>query len=504
MVKHMKTAKKILVANRGEIALRIMRTIREMGKASVAVYSDVDITMPFARYADEAFALNGKEARDTYLDIEKIISTAQKANADAIHPGYGFLSENPEFARAVEEAGITFIGPRYEAIRSMGSKTEAKKLVNGYGVPVVPGTREAIKDLDEAMETAIKIGYPVLIKAAAGGGGKGMRLVKEEKELESSLRGAQSESLSAFGDNRVFIEKYIVNPRHIEFQILADDYGNVVHLFERECSIQRRHQKVIEETPSTALTPNLRDKMGKAAVDAARSCGYVNAGTVEFILDESGTYYFLEMNTRLQVEHPITELTAGIDIVREQIKVAEGNPLPFSQEEITRRGHSIECRIYAENVLNNFLADTGELKMLREPVGNGVRVDSGVESGSDISIYYDPMIAKLSVWDSSREGAIKKMRRALNEYVIIGVNTTIPFCKFVLESNEFNEGKYSTHFVEENQDRIEAKIEVNRSEILESALIIAAQKFESGSEFSSNGKKVETMKSKWLDKRFED
>jgi len=475
-----------------------------MGKSSVAIYSDVDMAMPFVRYADEAFALKGKEVLETYLDIEKIISIAQKSEVDAIHPGYGFLSENSEFAIAVEEAGMTFIGPGHQAIKSMGNKTEAKKLVKGYGVPVVPGALEPIENINEAREVANKIGYPILIKAAAGGGGKGMRLVKDEGELESSIRGAQSESLSAFGDDRVFIEKYLINPRHIEFQILADDFGNVVHLFERECSIQRRHQKIIEETPSTALTPQLRDEMGKAAMDAARACGYVNAGTVEFILDENGKYYFLEMNTRLQVEHPITELTTGVDIVREQIKIAEGNPLPFSQPEISRRGYSIECRIYAEDVSNNFLPDSGVLKMLREPAGSGVRVDSGVESGSEISVYYDSMIAKLSVCDNSREEAIRKMQRALNDYLIIGVNTTIPFCKVVLDTDEFKEGKYSTQFVERKLDKIRAAVEDSSNKNLEMTLIIGAHKLKQISELSSNGRQRSVVKSHWLDRRFED
>lgn len=504
MAKHKKEIKRILVANRGEIALRIMRSIREMGKISVAIYSDVDMTMPFVRYANEAFALKGNEARDTYLNIEKIISIAKRAEVDAVHPGYGFLSENSEFAFAVESAGITFIGPGHQAIKSMGNKTEAKKLVESYGVPVVPGTQEPIENANEAREVADKIGYPVLIKAAAGGGGKGMRLVKEESELESSIRGAQSESLSAFGDDRVFVEKYIVNPRHIEFQILADEYGNVVHLFERECSIQRRHQKVIEETPSTALTPQLRDEMGKAAVDAARSCGYANAGTVEFIIGENGKYYFLEMNTRLQVEHPITELTTGVDIVREQIWIAEGNLLPFSQPEISRRGHSIECRIYAEDVLNNFLPDSGILRMIREPGGNGVRVDSGVEGGSKIPIYYDPMIAKLSVWDNSREDAIRKMHRALNDYVIIGVNTTIPFCKFVLDNDEFKDGKYSTQFVERNLDKIRAAVKNNSRENLEMAMIVGAHRLKRRSESLTKGRQAISTKSKWLGGRFEE
>ena len=495
---------KILVANRGEIAMRIMRTIREMGKQSVAIYSDVDKLMPFARYADEAYALEGKEARETYLDISKIISIAIKSKADAIHPGYGFLSENPEFAREVEKAGLTFIGPGSEAMKSMGDKTEARKLVGSRGVRVVPGTSKAVEEIREAVEVAARVGYPILVKAAAGGGGKGMRLVKDESELESSIRAAQSEALSAFGDKRIFIEKYIVNPRHVEFQIVADGFGNVVHLSERECSIQRRHQKVVEETPSTALTPVLREQMGIAAINAARACGYLNAGTVEFILGEDGQYFFLEMNTRLQVEHPITELTTGIDIVREQIMIAEGNPLSFSRDDIVKRGHAIECRIYAEDVFNDFLPDTGKITMLREPTGNGVRVDSGVEEGNEISVYYDPMISKLSVWDISRENAIAKMIRALKEYVLVGVKTTIPFCEFVMKSEDFRKGKYSTHFVERNWKKTgEDTNGVGRKE-LEAAIIVAASRLSGETDHRDNGRISQTTKSKWRDGRFDD
>ncbi len=495
--------KKVLVANRGEIALRIMRTLREMDIRSVAAYSDVDIAMPFVRYADEAYPLSGKEARETYLEIEKIISAAKKSGADAIHPGYGFLSENSDFARESEKAGIIFIGPGAETIRLMGDKTEARKIVAGYGVPVVPGTAEAVTNLKEAADIARQIGYPVLVKAAAGGGGKGMRLVAEESELESSLCGAQSEAASAFGDGRIFIEKYVLGPRHIEFQILADFHGNVVHLFERECSIQRRHQKVVEETPSLALSPAMREEMGKAAVGAARACGYVNAGTVEFILDEDGNYYFLEMNTRLQVEHPITELTTGLDIVREQIKIAEGETISMNQESITRRGHAIECRIYAEDVYGNFLPDTGTLKSLHEPVGNGIRVDSGVESGSEISVYYDPMIAKLGVWDSTRENAIGKMIRALDDYVITGVKTTIPFCTFVMKSGPFRSGKYSTHFVQENWKVDEMNLTSLSQEALDRAVIVAATRLRGRNRSSLQTKNEGEKPSRWTNGRFE-
>lgn len=502
----LKDLRKILVANRGEIALRIMRTIREMGKKSVSIYSEVDAALPFARYSDEAYPLRGKEARDTYLNMERIVSIAKDAGVEAIHPGYGFLSENAEFARMVEDAGIVFVGPKPETIGLMGDKTEARKLVAGYGVPVVPGASEPVRELSEASRIADEVGYPVLIKAAAGGGGKGMRLVHDPGELEAALRAARSESKSAFGDDRVFIEKYISNPRHIEFQILADNYGKVVHLFERECSIQRRHQKVVEETPSVALTSSLRDEMSKAAVDAARACGYRNAGTVEFILSEGNKYYFLEMNTRLQVEHPITELTVGVDIVREQIRIAEGQRLGLDQERIFRRGHAIECRIYAEDVFGNFYPDTGTIRVMREPAGPGVRVDSGIESGNELSVYYDSMIAKLSVWDTDRNGAIRRMRRALEDYVIAGVKTTIPFCRFVMESDDFKLGDYSTHFVENQWPSGKRTLAEENDKDLQDALILASVALEKRRNRSDNlaGSDTARLDRAWLHKRFED
>jgi len=477
-----------------------MRTLREMGRESIAIYSDVDVLMPFARYADRAFPLGGKEARETYLDSEKIIAIARRAGADAVHPGYGFLSENSEFAAAVERAGLLFIGPGHEAIRSMGDKTEARKMVAARGVPTVPGTMEPVESLEAASKVAAGIGYPILVKAAAGGGGKGMRLVKTRQDLESSLRSAKSEAQSAFGDSRVFIEKFVVNPRHIEFQILADSHGNVIHLFERECSIQRRHQKVVEETPSLAITQDLREEMGKAAVDAAKSCGYSNAGTVEFVLAEDGKFYFLEMNTRLQVEHPITELTTGIDLVREQIMIAEGDKLHYSQDEIRKSGHAIECRIYAEDVYSGFVPDTGALKMIRPPEGNWVRVDSGVETGSEISVYYDPMIAKLSTWDATRDEAISKMKRALDEYVVLGVKTTIPFCRFVMDHGSFSSGKYSTAFVEDfwTSDKRNDSVEGRKGSEL--AAIVAT----SGKDSSGAGSSEVVRRSSWTDQRFED
>ncbi|MGC8653805.1 MAG: acetyl-CoA carboxylase biotin carboxylase subunit [Candidatus Kryptoniota bacterium] len=494
----MKNIQKVLVANRGEIALRILRTIREMGLLSVAVYSDIDVTMPFVRYADEAYNLEGKEAKDTYLNIEKLISIAKISGADAVHPGYGFLSENAEFANAVIKAGLIFIGPSPNAISSMGDKTAARRLAKDFGVPVVPGMENPILDIEEAVSAAEKVGYPVLIKAAAGGGGKGMRVVQSRAELEGNIRAAKSEALSAFGDDRVYIEKFISNPRHVEFQILADEYGNIVHLFERECSIQRRHQKVIEETPSPALTEEVRHEMGEAAIRAAKACQYTNAGTVEFVIDDKGHYYFLEMNTRLQVEHPITELTTGIDIVKEQVKIAQGEKLSFSQEDVMKQGHAIECRIYAEDVHNSFLPDTGVVKFLREPSGNGVRVDSGVESGNEISVYYDPMIAKLSVWARTREDAIRKMKRALDEYVVLGVKTTIPFCSFVMESAPFKSGRYSTNFVSEFWNT-----QPDSNDIPRDAFIVASVVLKS-SKAIEDGKEEVKMKSKWLDRRFEE
>jgi len=494
----MNKIRKILVANRGEIALRIMRTIREMGLLSVAVYSDVDVTMPFVRYADEAYNLNGNEAKDTYLNIEKLIDIAKLSGVDAIHPGYGFLSENADFAKSVINAGLIFIGPQPGAISSMGDKTAARRLAKEFGVPIVPGMENPVTDIEEAAREAEKIGYPVLIKAAAGGGGKGMRIVRSRSELESNISAAKGEALSAFGDDRVYIEKFISNPRHIEFQILADEYGNIVHLYERECSIQRRHQKVVEETPSTALSPEVRREMGEAAVRAAMACQYSNAGTVEFVIDDEGHYYFLEMNTRLQVEHPITELTTGIDLVKEQIRIAQGEKLSFTQEEVVKLGHAIECRIYAEDVYNSFLPDTGIIKFLREPAGNGVRVDSGVESGNEISVYYDPMIAKLSVWARTRDDAIRKMRRALDEYVVLGVQTTIPFCNFVMDSTPFKSGRYSTNFVAELWN-----LQPDSNDIPLEAFIAASVVLKSGRTIE-DGKEAIKIKSKWLDRRFEE
>jgi acetyl-CoA carboxylase, biotin carboxylase subunit len=439
--------KKILVANRGEIALRIMRSAREMGLATVAVYSDADRLAPFVRFADEAVHIGGPASSDSYLRGDRVIEACRATGADAIHPGYGFLSENANFARQVAEAGIIFIGPTPEAMEVMGSKLAAKSAVKGYGIPLVPGTDSAIENLEEAINVAKEIGFPLLIKASAGGGGKGMRIVEEASELESQMKRAISEAESAFGDGAVFVERYVSGPRHIEIQVLADQHGNVVHLFERECSIQRRHQKVVEEAPSSVLTPEMRDAMGKSACDVARACNYVGAGTVEFLLDDRMNYYFLEMNTRLQVEHPVTEMITGVDLVREQIKVAEGLPLSFTQEDLKIHGHAIEVRVYAEDPQNGFLPDIGNLRTYKRPEGPGIRVDDGFEEGMDIPIYYDPMIAKLVTHAGDRDQAIARMTRAINDFHISGVKTTLAFGKFAINHEAFKSGNFDTHFV---------------------------------------------------------
>jgi acetyl-CoA carboxylase biotin carboxylase subunit len=439
--------KKILVANRGEIALRIMRTCKEMGIKTVAVYSDADRTAMHVKYADEAVNIGPAPSNLSYLNADKIIEAALKTGADGIHPGYGFLSENPEFAEKVTQAGITFIGPSPQAMNMMGDKLSAKEAAKKYQIPMVPGSEGAISNTTEAIEICKKIGLPVLIKASAGGGGKGMRIVNNENEIEEQIKRATSEALSAFGDGAVFIEKYVNSPRHIEIQILADNFGNTVYLFERECSIQRRHQKVIEEAPSCVLTPQIREAMGKCAVNVAKACNYTGAGTVEFLVDEHLNFYFLEMNTRLQVEHPVSEMITGIDLVAEQIKIARGEKLSFKQEDLKINGHAIEVRVYAEDPANNFLPDIGILNTYIRPQGPGIRVDDGYEQGMEIPIYYDPMIAKLIVHAPTRQNAIDKMIRAIDEYIIAGVETTLPFCKFVLQHQSFIKGQFDTHFV---------------------------------------------------------
>lgn len=440
--------RKVLIANRGEIAVRITRTLQEMGMRAVALYSEVDEASPHVSHADEAYPLGGKTAMESYLDIKKTIEIAKQARVDAIHPGYGFLSENARFAQACLEAEITFIGPSPTVISAMGDKILAKETMQRAGIPVIPGWMGESNDEAEIKAAAQEIGYPVLVKAAAGGGGKGMRLVREPSELPAAIEGAVREAESAFGDGRVFLEKYIASPRHIEFQIFGDSRGHVVHLFERECSIQRRHQKIVEESPSPALSPELRSQMGDAAVQAAKTIGYVNAGTVEFILDEAGKFYFLEMNTRLQVEHPVTELVSGQDLVRAQLLVAMGEPLPFDQASLQQHGHSMECRIYAEDPGNHFFPATGTLHVYREPVGPGIRVDSGVQEGGVITVHYDPMLAKLIVKADSREAAIEKMLWALSHYPVMGITTNIPFLHDLISHPAFRAGEIDTHFLE--------------------------------------------------------
>ena len=438
--------KKILIANRGEIALRVMRSCKEMGILTVAIYSTADRNAPFVKYADEAVCIGPPPSNQSYLLGDNIINICKDLDVDGIHPGYGFLSENAEFTRKVTEAGITFIGPSPEAMEVMGSKLAAKAAVKKYNIPMVPGTDHAIVDIAEAKVTAAEIGFPILIKASAGGGGKGMRVVENPDEFVEQMNLAVSEATSAFGDGAVFIERYVGSPRHIEIQIMADTHGNVVYLFERECSIQRRHQKVIEEAPSAVLTPALRKEMGECAVNVAKACDYYGAGTVEFLY-ENGSFYFLEMNTRLQVEHPVTEMITGIDLVKEQIKVARGEKLSFKQEDLKINGHSLEVRVYAEDPTNNFLPDIGKLTTYRRPQGTGVRVDDGFEEGMDIPIYYDPMISKLITHGKDREEAIRRMVRAIEEYQITGVETTLDFCKFAIQHESFVSGDFNTHFV---------------------------------------------------------
>ncbi|MBX7172126.1 MAG: acetyl-CoA carboxylase biotin carboxylase subunit [Pyrinomonadaceae bacterium] len=464
--------KKILIANRGEIACRVIRACRDMGIKTVAVYSEADKNALHVRMSDEAFHIGNPPSSESYLRGEKIIEVAKKSGAEAIHPGYGFLSENANFVRKVTEAGIVFIGPPPEAMEGMGGKISARKIAIEADVPVVPGTTEPLKNYEDALETAQKIGFPVMLKASAGGGGKGMRLVFEESELKSALETAQSEALAGFGDDAVYVEKAVVRPRHIEIQLFSDKHGNHVHLGERECSIQRRHQKVIEESPSPINDRILRHRMGECAVKVAKAVNYVGAGTVEFLVsDLDKSFYFLEMNTRLQVEHPVTELVTGIDLVREQIRVAWGEKLSFTQADVQMNGHAIECRVYAEDPENNFLPSPGKITRLQVPSGNGVRDDSGIYEGSEISIYYDPMISKFCVYGRTREEALGRLRRALQEYEVGGIKTTLPFFREIIEDTEFIEGKLDTGFIPRWQERREKR---EATEIEKDLAIIAA------------------------------
>jgi acetyl-CoA carboxylase biotin carboxylase subunit len=438
---------KILIANRGEIACRIIHACKELGISSVAVYSEADSEALHVLSADEAVCIGPPPPLESYLDIDKIIAAAKETGCPAIHPGYGFLAENHLFAKRCEDEGLVFIGSNAESIRVMGNKIEARQMMSAADVPIIPGMQASATDVGLFSKEAEKVGYPVLLKPAAGGGGKGMRVVRKAGELEDALEGAQREAKSAFGDDSIYLEKYIEDPRHIEFQVFSDNHGNAIHLFERECSIQRRHQKIVEETPSVALTPEKREEMGKAAVVVAKTCNYSNAGTVEFLYDKNGNYYFLEMNTRIQVEHPITEMVVGVDLVSEQIMVAAGNPLSIKQEDLTQTGHAIECRIYAEDPSNSFFPAAGMIHYLREPTGPGIRVDSGIYSGAEVSVYYDPILSKLIAWGPDREAARRRMIKALSEYVLLGVTTQIDYLRDVLKHDEFIEGRTYTHFI---------------------------------------------------------
>ncbi len=438
---------KVLIANRGEIACRIIHACRELGIKSVVVCSEADLKALHVLEADEWVLIGPPPPLESYLDIDKIIKAAKETSCEAVHPGYGFLAENSGFAKRVEDEGLTFIGSHAESIKVMGNKVEARELMIEAGVPVIPGMRGAATDIELFKSEAERVGYPVLLKAAAGGGGKGMRIVYKPDDLKDALEGAQREAKSAFGDDTVFLEKYVENPRHVEFQVFGDKHGNAVHVFERECSIQRRHQKIIEETPSVAVTPEIRQKMGEAAVKVVKVVDYTNAGTVEFLLDQQGNFFFLEMNTRIQVEHPVTEMVTGVDLVAEQIRVAAGAELSFKQSDLQQRGHAIECRIYAEDAENNFLPAAGKLHYLKEPTGPGIRVDSGVYSGFEVSVYYDPILSKLIAYGDSREAARHRMLKALDEYVVLGVTTSIEFLKDALNHKEFIEGRTYTNFI---------------------------------------------------------
>ncbi len=469
-----KKIKKILIANRGEIAVRVIRACRDLEIKTVAVFSDPDRAALHVRRADEAYHLGPAAPKESYLNVEKIIDTAKKSGADAIHPGYGFLSERATFAEAVQKAGLIFIGPDPKVIHSMGSKIESRKIAEQAGVPIVPGIQHPLKDVKEAMEVAKKIGFPVLLKAAAGGGGKGMRLVKEQKELPSAFTVAQNEALSSFGDDSLYIEKYVEGPHHIEVQIFGDHHGNVLHFFERECSMQRRHQKVIEESPSPFITLEKRRKVCEIAVKLAKSVNYFNAGTVECLVDKYQNHYFLEMNTRLQVEHPLTELVTGVDLVKLQITVAEGEPLPFKQEDIKQIGHAIECRIYAEDPFHNFMPAPGLVVDMQYPLGPGIRLDNGIYQGFRIPLEYDPILSKLIAYGRDREEAIRRMQRALGEYRISGPKTNLYFHRRALEMEDFIKGDYDTHFIDKHMAEI---LEVPREEKTQALMAAALAKF---------------------------
>ncbi|MEN9335359.1 MAG: hypothetical protein RLZZ500_346 [Bacteroidota bacterium] len=457
----MKKITKILVANRGEIAIRVMKTAKKMGIKTVAVFSEADRNALHVKFADEAVCIGPAPSAQSYLKGDTILEVAQSLGVDAIHPGYGFLSENASFSALCEEKGIIFIGPKPKAIEMMGSKLAAKEAVMHYDIPMVPGVDHAIVDVEEAKKTAKEVGFPILIKASAGGGGKGMRVVEREADFEAQMERAISEATSAFGDGSVFIEKYVSKPRHIEIQVMADSHGNVVYVFERECSVQRRHQKVVEEAPSAILTPEKRKEMGEAAVKVAKACDYLGAGTVEFLMDEHLNFYFLEMNTRLQVEHPVTELISGLDLVELQIRVARGEALPMKQEDLQIHGHAMELRVYAEDPMNDFLPNVGNLEVYRLPEGEGIRVDNGIAEGMDVPIYYDPMLSKLVTYGKTREESIEKMIEAIDNYIVKGVATTLPFGKFVMQHEAFRSGEFDTGFVKKYYDAEKLKAQLD-------------------------------------------
>ena len=467
--------KKILVANRGEIAIRVMQTAKKMGIKTVAVYSTVDRNSPHVKFADEAVCIGEAPSNQSYLLGDKIIEVCKQLGVDGIHPGYGFLSENSDFAELAEKNNITFIGPKSKAMKVMGSKLAAKEAVKAFNIPMVPGLDEAITDIALAKKVASEIGFPILIKASAGGGGKGMRIVENEAEFESQMDRAISEATNAFGDGSVFIEKYVGSPRHIEIQIMADSHGNILYLFERECSIQRRHQKVVEEAPSSVLTPEIRKAMGEAAVKVAQSCDYLGAGTVEFLLDENKNFYFLEMNTRLQVEHPVTEMITGLDLVEMQIRVARGEKLTITQDDLQIKGHAMELRVYAEDTLNDFLPSVGHLDVYQIPVGEGIRVDNGFEQGMDVPIYYDPMLAKLITYGKTREESIELMIKAIANYHIEGISTTLPFGTFVMEHEAFRSGDFDTNFVKKYYDSNKLKAKFDKE--AEIAALVALKRY---------------------------
>jgi len=471
----MKEIKKILVANRGEIAIRVMKTAKKMGIRTVAVYSSADRNALHVKYADEAVLIGEAASNQSYLRGDKIIEVCKELGVDAVHPGYGFLSENSSFAEACEKNNIIFIGPKSKAIEMMGSKLAAKDAVKEYGIPMVPGTEDAITDIDAAKQIATEIGFPILIKASAGGGGKGMRVVEKAEDFVSQMDRAISEATNAFGDGSVFIEKYVTKPRHIEIQVMADSHGNIVYVFERECSIQRRHQKVVEEAPSAVLTPDKRKEMGEAAIKVAKACDYLGAGTVEFLIDEHHNFYFLEMNTRLQVEHPVSELISGLDLVELQIRVARGEVLPIKQEDLQIKGHAMELRVYAEDPMNDFLPNVGNLTKYQLPVGEGIRVDNGIEEGMDVPIYYDPMLSKLITYGETREEAIELMIKAIDNYLVEGVQTTLPFGKFVMEHEAFRSGDFDTGFVKAYYDAEKLKSKLDTE--AEIAAMLAFQQY---------------------------